>query len=107
MTSLSALIDAQHPFDRNIDRRARVLRGLSVLLGLLVVGGGCEAGQASTSGSPAGTSAYAAPAAVRQEKSDMWMTVGERRFAITLPFDARPSRVGQTMRSSGHKTVGS
>jgi hypothetical protein len=46
--------------------------GLSMLLGLFVLGG-CEAGQASTSGSPA-----------VPEESRMWMTVGERRFAITL-----------------------
>ena len=60
---------------------------LSVLVGLLVVGGGCEAGQDSTSGSPA-VAASAAAASVRQEESRMWMTVGERRFAITLTKNA-------------------
>jgi hypothetical protein len=56
---------------------------LSLLLGLLVLGG-CEAGQQSTSGSPAVAAADVAPASVKPEESRMWMTVGERRFAITL-----------------------
>jgi hypothetical protein len=64
-------------------RCLRVLRGLSLLLGLLVLGG-CEAGQQSTSGSPAVAAADVAPASVKPEESRMWMTVGERRFAITL-----------------------
>ena len=64
-------------------RGLRVLRGLSLLLGLLVLGG-CEAGQQSTSGSPAVAAADVAPASVKPEESRMWMTVGERRFAITL-----------------------
>lgn len=88
MSSLSVGIGAQRPFGMEFaHRRAlgpRVLRGLSVLLGLLVVGSGCEAGQDSPSGSPAVAAADPAPASVRQEESRMWMTVGERRFAITL-----------------------
>jgi hypothetical protein len=68
-------------------RRARGPRVLSVLLGLLVVGG-CEAGQDSSSGSRAVAAADAAPVSVRQEESRMWMTVGERRFAITLTANA-------------------
>jgi hypothetical protein len=91
MSSLSVRIGDQRPFGMDMDHRRvspRVLRGLSVLLGLLVVGSGCEAGQDSTSGSPAGTIAGAAPASVRQEESRMWMTVGERRFAITLTDNA-------------------
>ena len=68
--------------DRRV-RSLRVQRGLSMLLGLFVLGG-CEAGQASTSGSPAVAAADASPASVRPEESRMWMTVGERRFAITL-----------------------
>jgi hypothetical protein len=42
----------------------RLVRKLSLLLGLLA--------------------ANAAPASVKPEESRMWMTVGERRFAITL-----------------------
>jgi hypothetical protein len=58
---------------------------LSLLLGLLlVVGSGCEAGHDPPSGSPAVTAADASAASMRQEESRMWMTVGERRFAITL-----------------------
>lgn len=92
MSSLSARIGDQRPFAMDIDHRRtgdlRVLRGLSVLLGLLVLGG-CEAGQDSTSGSPVvAAAADAAPASVRPEESRMWMTVGERRFAITLTDNA-------------------
>lgn len=63
----------------------QILRGLSLLLGLLVLGG-CEAGEQSqsTPASPVATAADAAPASVKAEESRMWMTVGERRFAITL-----------------------
>ncbi|WP_229659128.1 cyclophilin-like fold protein [Luteimonas terricola] len=66
-----------------MDKR-RVARGLwgglSLLFGLLAVGG-CEAAQPSPQGLPV---AVAAAAAVTPEESSMWMTVGERRFAITL-----------------------
>jgi hypothetical protein len=44
-------------------RQTRILRALSLLAGLLVL---------------------VAPAIVKSEESRMWMTVGERRFAITL-----------------------
>ena len=57
MTNLNLRIGAHALFGTNIfDRRARgprVLRALSLLLGLLVVGSGCEAGQDPPSGSPA------------------------------------------------------
>lgn len=59
---------------------ARALRGLGLLFGLLMLGG-CEAGQPGTSGSP---TVAAAAATVQPEQSRMWMTLGERRFAITL-----------------------
>ena len=55
-----------------------MLRGLSVLFGLLLVGGS-EASQ-----SPGVAAADTAPAPVKQKELRMWMTVGERRFAITL-----------------------
>jgi len=56
------------------------MRGLGLLFGLLLLGG-CEAGQPGTSGS---TTITAAAATVEPEESRMWMTIGERRFAITL-----------------------
>ncbi len=91
MSSLSARIGDQRPFAMEIDpRRARglrVLRGLSLLVGLPLLGG-YEAGPHSTSGSPAVAAAKAAPASMRSEESRMWMTVGERRFAITLTDNA-------------------
>jgi hypothetical protein len=64
-----------------------MFRGLSVLFGLLAIGA-CEAGVNSTSTLPAATSTDAAPAAVKPEESHMWMTVGDRRFAITLSDNA-------------------
>ena len=91
MTSLSARIRDQRRVVMDSDYRrvrgVRVQRGLSMLLGVLVLGG-CEAGQDSTLDSPAVAAADAAPASVRQEESRMWMTVGERRFAITLADNA-------------------
>ena len=92
MTNLNLRIGAHALFGTNIsDRRARgarVLRALSLLLGLLVVGGGCEAGQDPPSGSPAVTAADASSASMRQEESRMWMTVGKRRFAVTVTDNA-------------------
>ena len=88
MSSLNTRISDQRSFAMDIDHRRargpRILRGLSVLFGLLVVGG-CGAGQ---SGSPGVAAADAALAPVRQKESRMWMTVGERRFAITLTDNA-------------------
>jgi predicted MFS family arabinose efflux permease len=64
-------------------RGRRVPRGLGLLLGLLVLGG-CEAQAAAPSVSPGAVIADAAPPTRRPGESRMWMTVGERRFAITL-----------------------
>ena len=57
------------------------LRGLIVLFAL-VVAAGCEASPQSAEGSTADT------ASVQPEELRMWMTVGERRFAITLDDNA-------------------
>lgn len=83
--SLSVRIGDQRPF-AIVRRRARglhLLRGLGLLLGLLVLGG-CEAGQHSTSSSLTEAVADAGSAFARPEESRMWMTIGERRFAITV-----------------------
>ena len=74
---ISPPIDAQHPDRTALGPRARGVRGLSLLLGLLAGCTGCEIGQASAT-------ADAVPVFVRQGESSMWMTVGKRRFAITL-----------------------
>jgi hypothetical protein len=91
MTSLGARIGDQRPFVMDSDDRRvrgpRLRLGLSVLLGLLVLAA-CEAGQASAPGSPAVATADVPPASARQEESRMWMTVGERRFALTLTDNA-------------------
>jgi hypothetical protein len=57
------------------------LRGLIVLL-TLVIAAGCEASPQSAEGSTADT------ASVQPEELRMWMTVGERRFALTLDDNA-------------------
>ena len=61
---------------------------VGLLLNVLLAGGGSEAGQVSTSHSPALAAAEPTWASVRQEEPRMWMTVGERRFAITLTDNA-------------------
>lgn len=65
-------------------RGLRALRGLSLLCGLLLLGG-CDASEPSTSDS---STAAAPAAAAKSEELRMWMTVGERRFAITLADNA-------------------
>jgi hypothetical protein len=91
MASQGARIGDQRPFVIDSDnRRARGTRveyGLGMLLSLLLLGG-CEASQSSTSVSPAVATAHAPLASGRQEESRMWMTVGERRFGITLTDNA-------------------
>jgi hypothetical protein len=82
--SISARISDQHALMDFTHRRTqgpRALRVLSVLFGLLVVGGG-------ESWWPGITAADAAQAPVKQKESRMWMTAGERRFAITLTDNA-------------------
>lgn len=53
--------------------------GLSLLALLVALSGG-----ATTHAAPAAAASQAAQAAKRSEESRMWMTVGQRRFAITL-----------------------
>lgn len=57
-----------------------LLRGLGLVFGLLVLGG-CEAGEPAA---PVTVAQDAVAASARPEEVHMWMTVGERRFAITL-----------------------
>lgn len=63
------------------------LRGLSSMLGLLVLGGG----MAGRSLMPAVAAEDAGAASVKPEETRMWMTVGERRFAVT-PADNPAAR---------------
>ena len=63
--------------------RSGRVRGLSLLFGLLVLGG-CEADQQAAAGPLTVAAADAGEAAFKSEELRMWMTVGERRFAITL-----------------------
>lgn len=57
----------------------RALRVLGLLSSLFILGGSAEALAA-----PSAISTTAATATVQSEESRMWMTIGERRFAITL-----------------------
>ena len=59
----------------------------SLVIGLLVLGG-CEAGQVSTPGPTVVAAADAVTAPAKPKEMRMWMTVGERRFAITLTDNA-------------------
>lgn len=61
-------------------RGLQAWRGRGLLCGLLALGA-CQAAQPGASG-PSTTAANAA--IVQPEEPRMWMTVGERRFAITL-----------------------
>ena len=65
--------------DRRTARR-RLLRGSSLVLGLLALCG-CGAGQAGTF---VAVAQDAGSASANPKEARMWMTVGERRFAITL-----------------------
>ena len=74
-SSITHQVDPGAFVKENSHHRAwRGWRGLSLALGLLALGA-CQAGQPS---------APANVAALQPEESRMWMTVGERRFAITL-----------------------
>src|ERR671912_647068 len=61
--------------------------GLQVVLGVLVFSG-CEAGLPATSGSTTSVAAGVAASPAIPEESRMWMSVGERRFAISLTDNA-------------------
>lgn len=68
-------------------RISNVRRGLSLLLGLAVLGS-CGAGELSAASSIAVAARSAGTPATKPEELRMWMTVGERRFAITLADNA-------------------
>jgi hypothetical protein len=61
-----------------------MIPGVIAMVGLLLVGGACEAAHSSTPGPFPVAVSSPAPAPGRQEGSRMWMTIGERRFAVTL-----------------------
>lgn len=61
----------------------RAMQRLKLPLLLLALCG-CLAAQAASPAAPATAAPNAAQASKRPEESRMWMTVGERRFAITL-----------------------
>jgi hypothetical protein len=77
----------QHFFATHTHHRltgSPLLPAVSMVLGLLVAGG-CEAAQSSPPGANVGD---AGSAPVSKKESRMWMTVGKRRFAITLTDNA-------------------
>ena len=91
MSSLSGHNDDQRSVGTDIGHHRagglQVVRRLRLLLGLFVLGS-CEAGQQSALAPLAVAAADAGSASVKLEESRMWMTIGERRFAITLNDDA-------------------
>jgi len=69
-----------HRSDRRHALRLCALRGLGLFCGLLVFAA-CDAAPPGVAGAPV---AAAQTGTVKPEHFRMWMTVGERRFAITL-----------------------
>ena len=69
---------------QNRSAKRRCPRGLGVLLGLTILGG-CKASQFEA---PVIVAQDAGRASPTSEDARMWMTVGERRFAITLADNA-------------------
>jgi hypothetical protein len=57
--------------------------GAGLLCGLLLLGA-CDAAQQPASGVPAAAGIQITQAVAQPEQTRVWMTVGERRFAITL-----------------------
>lgn len=94
MSSPSASTSAPGPLPEKIEhlraRAPRVLRGVGLLLGLVGLGG-YAAGQAAAEGSPAVAVADVSAATRTVEDSRMWLTVRDRRFAVTL-FDNPAAR---------------
>ena len=91
MSSLSGHNDDQRSVGTDIGHHRagglQVVRRLRLLLGLFVLGS-CEAGQQSAPALLAVAAADASSASVKPKESRMWMTIGERRFAITLDDNA-------------------
>ncbi|CAN7743077.1 cyclophilin-like fold protein [Variovorax sp. LjRoot178] len=84
--SISRRGHRQAAIEHSPGRGRWAMRALSLVCGLFVLGG-CDAAQSGSSGAPAApttSSTAAAAATVQPEESRMWMTIGERRFAITL-----------------------
>lgn len=73
----------QTAIDYRPARGLRSMRTLGLLCGLFAFGG-CDAAQPGALAAPATNSTTAMAANIQPEESRMWMTVGERRFAITL-----------------------
>jgi hypothetical protein len=71
--------NSQYSIPHRVPKRW-LLHGLGLVLGLLVLDG-CNAGQPEV---PIVVAQDAAEASANPEEARMWMTVGERRFAITL-----------------------
>ncbi len=89
MANESSDADAGHPSappgtaSRCHSRHCWAIRRLGLPLLLLVLCGG-HAAHAASIAAPAAATPDAARVPKRSEESRMWMTVGERRFAITL-----------------------
>ena len=69
--------------DQPPQRPYRSPRGLGLLFGLIVLSG-WGGGQQAAAGAPALAAADAREAAFKPKELRMWMTVGERRIAITM-----------------------
>lgn len=80
--SISRSGHRQAAIEHRSARGLAAMRALGLLCSLLVLDA-CDAAQPGASATPT-TSTTATAATVQPEESRMWMTVGERRFAIAL-----------------------
>lgn len=80
-----AFKDGEHPFARKTELcpTGRGLRGLSLLIGLLAHSA-CHAGEQLAQGPLVVAAVPMGAMTAKSEESRMWLTVGERRFSITL-----------------------
>lgn len=83
---LSARLCGHRPLAQG-DRHHRAwsaLRGIGLMISLLILGASCNADQPPGPRPLALTVSDTGATALTPEESRMWMTIGERRFAITL-----------------------
>src|SRR4051794_23756113 len=90
-TSALSRRSEQTPFAFEVEGRRtlprRLARSLSFLFGVCVLSA-CDASEHRMSTSPSVTAAQVTAASMNPEELRMWMTVGGRRFAITLADNA-------------------
>lgn len=90
LSSFCPRIGSQRPLVKQVKHHRAWLdpRCLGLILGLLVLGSRCEADLQTVPNTRTLAVAEEGVPSLSPEESHMWMTVGERRFAITLTNNA-------------------